>query len=84
MKSCSYRYDYITTHIDDIMIVPKDSKQYTNTLANFSTLKTEGNLEYFFGNNYKKKESGLSKISLIKCIERAIAKVEDIYMLSLL
>ena len=61
-KPTQTRYDFIAIHIDNFIVVAKDTTLHTKDFSKFFSLKSEGLPEYFLENNYYKKENGLSII----------------------
>ena len=71
-------YEYIATHVDDIMIASKDPMKYINILKQKYPLRNvEINPEYYLGNNIEKTNYGTIRISQEKYIKEAIRRFEQ-------
>ena len=70
-------YEYIGTHVDDMIVVSKDPMKYINIIKKIYPLRNvEENPEFYLGNNVKIKSGAQIKISMEKYIKEAIRRFE--------
>ena len=70
-------YEYIATHVDDLIIVSKNPMQYINELKKQYPLRNvEQNPEFYLGNNIKRNDNQTIKISLEKYVKEVIRRFE--------
>ena len=73
-------YDYIATHVDDLIIASKNPEQYIDKLKiNFPLRHVEENPDFYLGNNMLTRDDSTVKISLEKYIREVIRKFESKY-----
>ena len=73
-------YEYIATHVDDIVIAAKDPMQYIDKLKTVYPLRNvEVDAEYYLGNNIERINNTSIKISQTKYIKEVIRKFEIKY-----
>ena len=73
-------YEYIATHVDDVIVVSKDPKIYMTKMAeHFPIKKVEENPSYYLGNNLQHKGPKQMKVSLEKYIKEVLRRHESDY-----
>ena len=73
-------YEYIATHVDDVIVVAKDPKIYMTKMAqHFPIKKVEENPSYYLGNNLQHKGPKQLKVSLEKYIKEVLRRHESDY-----
>ena len=73
-------YEYIATHVDDVIVVAKDPKTHITRMANhFPIKKVEENPSYYLGNNLQHNGPKQMKVSLEKYIKEVIRRHETDY-----
>ena len=81
-------YEYITTHVDDVIVVSTDPKKYMTKLSqhfmtklsqHFPIKKVEENPSYYLGNNLQQKGSKQMKVSLEKYIKEVLRRHKSDY-----
>jgi len=72
-------YDYLFVHIDDFIIVNKDSNAIMKCITEHYMVKSMGLPEYYLGNNYKKDRKGRLCVGSKKCIKEALTMVDNIF-----
>ena len=70
-------YEYIASHVDDIIIVSKDPTKYVKMLEKIYPLRNvERDPDFYLGNNIKRETAGRMKISLEKYVNEIVRKFE--------
>ena len=73
-------YEYIATHVDDVICVGNKPEKYINRLKEkFSIRNISMNPEYYLGNDLSKQLDKTIKVSLKKYIEEVITRHEKQY-----
>ena len=73
-------YDYIATHVDDLIVVSKNPEQYLDKLKeNFPLRHVHENPDFYLGNNMVTRKDSTVKVSLEKYIREVIRKFESDY-----
>ena len=71
-------YEYIATHVDDLIIAAKNPGVYINKLReNYPLRHVEENPDFYLGNNVSKRNDGTIKISLEKYIKEVVRRFEN-------
>ena len=71
-------YEYIGTHVDDLIIVSKNPMKYIDIIKTIYPLRNvEENPEFYLGNNVKINPKGSIKISMEKYIKEVIRRFEN-------
>ena len=80
MSNDKTHYEYIATHVDDLIIASKNPLFYINELKKSYPLRNvEENPEYYLGNNIQNNNDGTIKISLEKYVEEVVRSSEVKY-----
>ena len=64
-------------HVDDFMVVSKDSKVYLEKIKETFNLRSEGNMDYFLGCEIRRKKNGLWEASAKTSVHKVITKIEQ-------
>lgn len=76
-SECGTTYDYIATHVDDVICVGKDPQKYIETLKEqFPIRNIELTPAYYLGNTLERKNNNSMKVSLKKYINEVLARYE--------
>ena len=71
-------YEYIATHVDDVIVVSKEPKIYMTKMAeHFPIKKVKENPSYYLGNNLQHKVPKQMKVSLVKYIKEVLKRHES-------
>jgi Reverse transcriptase (RNA-dependent DNA polymerase) len=71
-------YEYVCTHSDDFMIVGRKPQAVMEMLKKVYTIKSEGEPDYYLGNDYKKIK-GRWAIGCKKYLSEALSRVEAMF-----
>jgi len=76
-KSDDYEgYDYIATHVDDIIIAAKRPAEYMSQIEQqFNVRNKEDSPSCYLGNSYKRDDKGNIHVSLTKHIEEVLRQI---------
>ena len=70
-------YEYIASHVDDIIVVSKEPERYIDMFKKIYPLRNvEKDPDFYLGNNMKRESSSKIKVSLEKYIKEVIRKFE--------
>ena len=72
-------YEYISTYVDDLMIVSRHPHQVMNVIKEIYIVKSIGPLSYYLGNDYKKDKQGRWCVGCKKYIMEATKRVESMF-----
>ena len=70
-------HDFIATHVEDFIVVAKDSKKCADQIKQAFNLRSEGKIDYFLGHGTRCKKNGLWETFPKTSTHKAIAKVEQ-------
>ena len=84
IKSMPYGYDYIATHVDDLIVVSKTPQEYIATIEQeFALRNVESEPAYYLGTSLKIIEDGRVKMHSEKYINECVRKYESNYAITL-
>ena len=70
-------YEYIATHVDDLIIASKNPDKYIKKLKeNYPLRHVQKNPDFYLGNNVSRRDDGTIKISLEKYIKEVVRRFE--------
>jgi hypothetical protein len=72
-------YEYVCTHSDDFMIVSKKPNDIMEAIKATYDVKSEGQPDYYLGNDYKKDSKGRWCFGCKRYIKEALTRVESIF-----
>ena len=76
---CQYEdgncYDYICIHVDDFMAVGKRAQQIMDEIKSVYTVKAEGPLDCYLGNDYKRDKKGRLCVGSKKYIKEVLTRI---------
>ena len=77
MSDDESHYEYIASHVDDLMIASKNPMKYIDKLKNNYPLRNvEQDPEFYLGNNIKTRDDNTIKIGLEKYVKEVIRRFE--------
>lgn len=84
IKKTDYGYDYIATHVDDIIVASRNPEEYISLIEQeFSLRNTEVDPSYYLGSSLKRMPNKLLQMNMEEFIKEAIRKYEKKHNITL-